>query len=225
MRSHSTNNNNNSLPLHPDESKYLQYGGSKEFYPTLANVNRTPPERDYATTLQMRQNAVPLSVSAAMMADCVDRPYNGVGDFWSSCPVHGPTMMAAAAPATAGIFRTFRPRMDHIYEVPKFDTAADDNDVRGNVGGTLGRLDRSAFPVPAAPVPSAAATSGPVAAAAAGNQASNAAAAPSSNQPVPMESGNRSPFYHELDPSMLLRDPRGGFAFPESSSALQTQLH
>ena len=110
-------------------------------------------DRDYATTLQMRQASTPL----------LRAPADGLGvpGAVCSCPLHGhlaapaddddlppppppspgPT---AAAPAR---FSSFRPRVEHIYEVPKFVDAAGavdvDDDDSGGVGGGAAAVNLS----------------------------------------------------------------------------------
>jgi len=82
-------------------------------------------DRDYATTLQMRRTAAAQTSllrpdhveSAAVAASC-------------SCPLHGhlalpveddfPPPPPPSPRPTAARFSSFRPRIEHIYEVPKF---------------------------------------------------------------------------------------------------------
>jgi len=107
----------------------------KEVYPMLSKQDRdqtTDWERDYATTLQMRQMAHPSSLGGHQ-PHC-GGPGGGGGDpnyfhgppqsEWF-CAVHGPSCsepphMADIAPRIQR-FSSFRPRSDHIYEVPRFE--------------------------------------------------------------------------------------------------------
>lgn len=77
----------------------------------------TDIERNYATTLQMRQMVLP---SAVMQPECIPSPG---GDIWM-CPVHG-VRTAGIATGNGSLSRrnmsSFRPRMEHIYEVPTFE--------------------------------------------------------------------------------------------------------
>lgn len=111
-----------------DSPTFDKHGGIVYHTPMLGNKRylltdgsdrpMTDIERNYATTLQMRQMVVPSSV---MQPECVPSP--GGGDIWL-CPVHG-VQTAGIATGNGSLNRrnmsSFRPRMEHIYEVPTFE--------------------------------------------------------------------------------------------------------
>lgn len=75
----------------------------------------TDLERDYATTLQMRQMVPPLAV---LHPDCIPSPG---GDIWM-CPVHG-LRTPGTASRNGSLNRqnlfAYKPRMEHRYELPE----------------------------------------------------------------------------------------------------------
>jgi len=119
-----------------DQSKYsgpIYIGGSKQLYPMLTGQDRvaTDWERDYATTLQMRQNVFPTS-------GLISNP-----DVWT-CPIHGSSGTTPSGTFDRR-FRSLRPRLEHIYEIPRLDQESGMNLENGNISPFYHELDPNAL--------------------------------------------------------------------------------
>ena len=120
-------------------------------------------ERDYATTLQMRRSAG--QPSTPLLRPLPAETFDPSAAASCSCPLHGhlatppdddlPPPPSPLPSATSPRFSSFRPRVEHIYEVPKFADGGgggggadleDEDEGPANCSSTLySELDTTAF--------------------------------------------------------------------------------